>query len=121
MLASLLSVLIAAHVLLAIALFLPSILLPFALRLSGGRFEQGPGRVSRGLFWLQRNGSLVIASGLLGTGSLLIVALGTQLLSQPWLLLGLTLYAINLALAFFIQRPGLARLLRLQPGESEEA
>jgi hypothetical protein len=112
---------LAAHIVLAVSLFLPSILLPFALRLSGGRFEEGPGRFSRALFWVQRNGSLVIASGLLGTGSMLILALGTQLLSQPWLLIGLTLYAVNLLLAFFIQRPGLARLLRLQPGESEEA
>ena len=86
----------------------------------GGRFESARG-VSRALFWLQRNGSLVIGAGLAITGSLLVVALGTQLLAQPWLLLALALYAANLLLAFFIQRPGLARLLRLQPGESEEA
>ena len=110
-----------AHIVLAVSLFLPTILLPFALRLKGGAYEEGPGRLSRALFWLQRNGSLLIAAGLAGTGIALVLSLGTQLLSQSWLLIALALYAINLVLAFAIQRPGLARLLRLQPGESEEA
>jgi len=114
-------IIVGAHVVLAVSLFLPSILLPFGLRLSSGRFQEGPGRVSRALFWLQRNGSLIIGAGLAITGALLVVTLGMQLLAQPWLLLALALYATDLALAFFIQRPGLARLLRLQPGESEEA
>jgi hypothetical protein len=110
-----------AHIVLAISLFLPTILLPFALRLKGGTFEQGPGRASRALFWLQRNGSLMVAAGLAGTGIALVMTLGAQLLTQPWLLIALGLYATNLVIAFVIQRPGLARLLRLQPGESEEA
>ena len=110
-----------AHIVLAISLFLPSILLPFALRLKGGAFEEGPGRFSRAMFWLQRNGSLVVGAGLAGTGIALVLALGTQLLRQPWLVLALGLYATNLLIAFVIQRPGLARLLRLHPGESEEA
>ena len=110
-----------AHIVLAISLFLPTILLPFALRLKGGAWEEGPGRFSRALFWLQRNGSLMIGAGLAGTGIALVMTLGTQLLAQPWLLLALTLYAINLLIAFVVQRPGLARLMRLQPGESEEA
>lgn len=110
-----------AHIALAVTLFLPTILLPFALRLKGGRFEEGPGRLSRALFWLQRSGSLMVAAGLAGTGIALVMTLGTQLLAQPWLLLALGLYATNLLIAFVIQRPGLARLLRLQPGESEEA
>jgi hypothetical protein len=110
-----------AHIVLAISLFLPTILLPFALRLKGGTFDQGPGRFSRALFWLQRNGSLMIGAGLAGTGIALVMALGTQLLSQPWLLVALSLYAINLLIAFVIQRPGLARLLHVKPGDSEEA
>jgi hypothetical protein len=112
---------LAAHIVLAIGLFLPTILLPFALRLHGGTFEEGPGRLSRALFWMQRNGSLVVASGLLGTGIALVMSLGAQLLAQPWLEIGLVLYAANLLIAFLIQRPGLARLLRAQPGESEAA
>jgi hypothetical protein len=110
-----------AHIVLAISLFLPTILLPFALRLRGGTFAEGPGRFSRALFWLQRNGSLMVAAGLAGTGIALVLALGTQLLSQPWLLVAVALYAFNLLIAFAIQRPGLARLLRLQPGDSEDA
>lgn len=120
-LAQLFPLIVGAHVVLAVSLFLPSILLPFGLRLSGGRFQEGPGRASRALFWLQRNGSLIIGAGLAVTGALLVVTLGTQLLTQPWLSLALGLYAADLGLAFFIQRPGLARLLRLQPDESEEA
>jgi hypothetical protein len=120
-LAQLFPVIVGAHVVLAVSLFLPSILLPFGLRLSGGRFAESPGRVSRALFWLQRNGSLIIGAGLAITGALLVLTLGTQLLAQPWLLLALALYAADLGVAFFIQRPALARLLRLQPGESEEA
>jgi hypothetical protein len=45
----------------------------------------------------------------------MLVALGPQLLSQPWLLVALAIYATNLVLAFFVQRPALARLLRLRP------
>jgi uncharacterized membrane protein len=120
-LTQLLPLIIGVHVVLAVSLFLPSILLPFGLRLSRGRFQEGPGRISRALFWLQRNGSLIIGAGLAITGALLVLTLGTQLLAQPWLLLALALYATDLGLAFFIQRPGLARLLRLQPDESEAA
>jgi hypothetical protein len=120
-LGSLFPLILVTHIVLAVSLFLPTILLPFALRLKGGKFEQGPGRFSRTLFWLQRNGSWLIGAGLAGTGIALVLTLGTQLLAQPWLLLALTLYGINLVIAFVIQRPGLARLLRLQPGESEEA
>lgn len=114
-LSSLLPYLIAAHVALAISLFLPSILLPFALRLRGGQRLDHQGGFSRALFWLQRNGTLVIGSGLAITGTLMLVVLGPQLLSQPWLLVALSIYAANLLLAFFVQRPGLARLLGMRP------
>jgi hypothetical protein len=114
-LASLLPVLIAVHVVLAISLFVPSILLPFALRLRGGQWRQQQGKVSRALFWLQRNGTLVIGAGLAGTGTAMLVVLGPQLLSQPWLLIALAIYAANLLLAFFVQRPALARLLGMRP------
>jgi hypothetical protein len=98
---------------LAISLFLPSILLPFALRLRGGQWQERPGRTSRILFWLQRNGTLVVGAGLAITGVAMLVLLGPQLLSQLWLLLALAVYAGTLLLAFFVQRPALARLLRL--------
>jgi hypothetical protein len=45
---------------------------------------------------------------------LLLVVLGPQLLTQPWLLIALGIYAANLLLAFFVQRPGLRRLLRMK-------
>ena len=110
-----LPILIAAHVVLAISLFLPSILLPFALRLRGGQWQQQQGRVSRALFWLQRNGTLVVGAGLAVTGVAMLMVLGPQLLSQPWLSIALTIYAANLVLAFFVQRPALARLLGMRP------
>ena len=37
--------------------------------------------------------------------------LGSGLLQQPWLLLALTIYFVNLGIAFFIQRPNLRRLV----------
>jgi len=49
-----------------------------------------------------------------------LLVLGPQLLAQPWLLIALGVYAANLALAFFVQRPGLRRLLRL-PSDSTDA
>jgi len=119
-LAPLFPMVLVTHIVLAISLFLPSILLPFALRLHGGKFEEGQGRVSRTLFWLQRNGTLIIGAGLALTGVLLILTLGTQLLTQPWLLLALAIYATNLLLAFFVQRPGLQRLLGVRPDASDE-
>lgn len=118
-LAAFLPFLIAAHVVLAISLFLPSILLPFALRLRGGQRQDHQGGISRTLFWLQRNGTLAIGIGLALTGTLMLVVLGPQLLSQPWLLIALAIYGTNLLLAFFVQRPALARLLRLRPLTSD--
>ena len=113
--AGLLPLLIAVHVALAISLFLPSILLPFALRLRGVQWQEQLGWLSRLLFWLQRNGTLVIGAGLAITGTMMLFILGTQLLSQPWLLIALAIYAGNLVLAFFVQRPALARLLGMRP------
>ena len=113
--ASLLPVLIAIHVTLAISLFLPSIMLPFALRLRGGQWQAQTGRISRALFWLQRNGTLVIGLGLAVTGVAMLAILGPQLLTQPWLAIALVIYATNLGLAFFVQRPALRRLLGMRP------
>jgi hypothetical protein len=111
--ASLFPVLLATHVALAIGLFLPSMLLPFALRARRAAAEsQSP--VVRGLLWMQTNGTVVIGVGLALTGIGLLTVLGTQLLEQPWLLVALTIYALNLILAFFIQRPNLRRLIGIR-------
>jgi hypothetical protein len=115
---SLLPILLMAHIALALALLLPSVLLPFALRSKG----PGPGqsRFGRFLLWLQSNGSLVIGLGLAATGAGMLLILGPVLLTQLWLQVALVLYAANLMLAFFIQRPGLRRLLRMNPNLGEE-
>ena len=49
--------------------------------------------------------------GLALTGLGLVAALGSSLLEQPWLLLALAIYFVNLGIAFFIQRPNLRRLI----------
>ncbi len=107
---SLFPVLLATHVILAVSLFLPSILLPFALRTRRAAVDSDSGLV-RTLLWGQSHGTLVIGAGLALTGVGLVATLGLTLLQQPWLLLALLIYAANLALAFFIQRPNLRRLI----------
>jgi hypothetical protein len=101
--------LLATHIVLAVSLFLPSLLLPFALRgREAGRETHS--RFVRALLWLQSNGTVIIGAGLALTGLGLVWVLGAQLLRQPWLLAALALYAVNLGVAFFVQRPNLRRL-----------
>jgi hypothetical protein len=107
---SLLPLLLVTHIALAIALFLPSILLPFALRARRAAVDSESG-VVRSLLWAQSHGTVLIGAGLAITGLGLVAALGPTLLQQPWLLLALLIYALNLGLAFFIQRPNLRRLI----------
>ena len=102
--------LLVAHVILAISLVLPSILLPFALRTRRATVDSESG-VVRSLLWAQSHGTVLIGAGLAITGLGLVAALGPTLLQQPWLLLALLIYALNLGLAFFIQRPNLRRLI----------
>jgi Predicted integral membrane protein (DUF2269) len=102
--------LLGTHIVLAVSLFLPSILLPFALRTRRATADS-PNRLVRFLLWMQAHGTVVIGVGLAVTGVLLIATLGSSLLTQPWLLLALTIYAANLAIAFFVQRPNLRRLV----------
>jgi hypothetical protein len=106
-------VLLATHIVLAVSLFLPSILLPFALRTRRAAAESPNGFV-RFLLWMQAHGTLLIGAGLALTGAGLLTVLGTQLLDQPWLLLALAIYAANLVLAFFVQRPNLRRLIGIK-------
>ena len=102
-------VLLVIHVALAVALLLPSVVLPFILRRSGAQ----PGGLTRALMALQGTGTLLIAAGLAATGAAMLAILGPQLLTQPWLLTALTLYAINLVIAAVVSRPNLRRLVGL--------
>jgi hypothetical protein len=111
--------LLAAHVTLAVALLAPSLVLPFLLRRSGQAvLVDNP--VARVLVAIQGTGSVVIALGLAATGIGLLAVLGLELLSQPWLLIALGLYAANLAVAAFVSRPNLRRLLRIGRDGDEE-
>ena len=99
-------VLLVAHIGLAIALLLPSVVLPFILR--GGR---EPGSIAARLVAMQGNGTLLIGLGLAVTGAAMLTILGPSLLRQPWLLVALSLYAVNLLVAGLISRPSLRRLI----------
>jgi hypothetical protein len=106
--------LIVLHVSLAIGLFVPSLLLPFALRPriwgGAGAPPESRGRFVRALLWVQARGTFWLGLGLALTGAGLVAVLGVSLLSQPWLLVALGIYALDLGLAFFVQRPGFERL-----------
>ena len=103
-------ILLVIHIALAIGLLLPSVLLPFVLRRSGGE----PGLATRALMALQGTGTLIIGAGLAITGGAMLWILGPELLTQPWLLVALTLYAINLVVAALVSRPNLRRLIGLR-------
>jgi len=122
--ASLFPVLLTTHVVLAISLFLPAFLLPFTMRTKGADGEPlvggDSGRFVRSLVWLEAHGTLVIGVGVAATGIALIVVLGGAFLDQTWLLVALSIYATVLVVAFFIQRPGIRRLLGLRQAASEE-
>ncbi len=102
-------ILLVAHIALAVALLLPSVLLPFVLRRTDGQ----PGPANRALMAMQGTGTLIIAAGLALTGAAMLWILGPELLTQPWLVVALTLYAINLVVAAVIARPNLRRLIGL--------
>ena len=108
-------VLLIAHIALALALFLPSLLLPFAFRARRGSLRpEGSGRFVRFLLRLQSRGTLWIGIGLAVTGVGLLGTVGFRMLEQPWLLVALVIYALNLALAYFVQVPRLRGLIGLR-------
>lgn len=110
--------LIIAHVSLAILLLLPNLLAPFVLRRdSATRGQSGLGRV---ILTLQGPASLWIGLGVAATGIGLLVVIGLQLLSQPWLLVAVGLYAANLIVAAVVARPNLRRLLGLSGALDQE-
>lgn len=111
--ATLLPYLLVVHIGLAVGLFLPSILLPFTLRTRRATVESESG-VVRSLLWAQSHGTMVIGAGLALTGLALVSIIGPQLLGQPWLLVAIAIYFVNLAIAFFIQRPNLRRLVGIK-------
>jgi hypothetical protein len=108
--ATVVPILLVTHVALAVGLFVPSILLPFALHSRRAATDSASG-VVRTLLWGQSHGTLVLAAGLAVTGIALIASLGPTVLQQPWLSIALVVYVVNLGLAFFIQRPNLRRLV----------
>jgi hypothetical protein len=110
--------LLVAHIILAISLVLPSILLPFALRTRRATVESENG-VVQALLYAQTHGTIAIGIGLALTGIGLISAVGSQLLQQPWLVLALAIYFVNLGIAFFIQRPNLRRLIGIRAADDD--
>ena len=108
---------LAVHIVLAISLFVPSLLLPFAFRARRGSLNpERSGPFVRFLFALQSRGTVWIGAGLAASGLALVASLGFTILSQPWLLAALAIYAINLGLAYFIQVPRLRSLIGLRSG-----
>jgi uncharacterized membrane protein len=115
--------LLTTHVVLAVSLFLPAFLLPFTMRTRGTDGEPvvaGSGRFVRLLLWFEAHGTVIIGAGVAVTGIAMLVVLGGAFLDQPWLIVALGVYASVLLVAFFIQRPGVRRLLGLRQAASEE-
>jgi hypothetical protein len=110
-------ILLITHITLALALFLPSVLLPFAFRTRRGSLKpEASGRFVRFLLRLQSRGTLWIGIGLAITGVGLLGSVGFRMLEQPWLLVALVIYALNLGLAYFVQVPRLRGLIGLRAG-----
>src|SRR3954453_18778548 len=113
---------LATHITLAIALFVPSLLLPFTLRnrlVSANYRAPRPGRFVRLLLWVQAHGTPVIGAGLALTGLAMLAVLGPRMLEQPWLMVSLATYAVTAVVAFGFQRPALRRLVRRDGIESD--
>jgi len=110
-------IVLVTHIALAVALLLPSVILPFVLR----RSDRDPGPVTRALMAMQGTGTLLIAFGLAITGGALLWILGPELLTEPWLLAALALYAINLVIALVVSRPNLRRLVGLGASGTDDA
>lgn len=115
---SMFPLLLATHVTLAIALFVPGLVLPFTLR--GRQAVAEPGLAVRGLLWVQAHGTVIIGAGLAVTGVAMILVLGTRILEEPWLLVALITYGLTAAVVFFVQRPSLQSLLGRGPGRTDE-
>jgi hypothetical protein len=112
-----LPVLLVAHITLALALFVPSLLLPFAFRARRGSLDPNKtGRFMQLLLTIQSRGTVWIGLGLALTGLGLVGLIGLSNLARPWLLVALVIYALNLGVAYFIQVPRLQTLIGLTNG-----
>ncbi len=121
-LSSFFPIILATHITLAIALFVPSLLLPFTLRnrqVAIGYDVPEPGRLVRTLLWIQAHGTVAIGIGLALTGVAMLVVLGPRMLEQPWLLVSLATYAVTAVVVFAIQRPSLRGLVRREGIETD--
>lgn len=121
-LSSLFPIILATHITLAIALFVPSLLLPFTLRnrlVNVGYDAPEPGRFVKVLLAIQAHGTIVIGTGLAITGLAMVAVLGPRILEQPWLLVALATYAVTAVVAFAVQRPTLRRLVRREHIETD--
>jgi uncharacterized membrane protein len=116
--------LLTAHIILAVSLFVPSFALPFTMRTRGMDGEPvvggKRGRVVRLLIWLEAHGTVIIGAGVAITGIAMLTILGSQFAQQPWLMLGIAIYIVILLVSFFVQRPGVRRLLGLREAATEE-
>ena len=113
-------ILLVTHIALAVSLFVPTLVLPFVLRRSRARHAGSEAWPVRALLAMQGSGAVVIGLGLALTGGGMLLILGPSLLRQPWLIVALTLYALNLGVAAFVSRPSLRRLVRL-PAAADDA
>jgi uncharacterized membrane protein len=117
-------ILLTTHIILAISLFVPAFALPFTMRTRGVDGDPvvggNKGRVVRSLMWLEAHGTLIIGVGVAATGIAMLLILGSSFAQQPWLLVALGVYALVLIVSFFVQRPGVRRLLGLKEAATEE-
>jgi len=121
-LSSLFPIILATHITLAIALFVPSLLLPFTLRnrlVNAGYDAPQPGRFVQALLAIQAHGTIVIGAGLALTGLAMVAVLGPRILEQPWLLVALATYALAAVVVFAVQRPSLRCLVRREHIDSD--
>ena len=109
-------ILLVIHIALAVSLLVPSVVVPFLMRRAAGP----PGPVIELLLAMSGTGTLVIATGLAITGAAMLWILGPELLTQPWLLVALAIYAANLLVAASISQPNLRRLVGLGSGDDAE-
>jgi hypothetical protein len=108
-----------AHIALALSLLLPAVLLPLLIRRDGA--DAAPGRLRQLLVAAQGRWAPLLGLGVAVSGVALVVSLSLDVGRQPWLVVALAIYAVTLAIAMFIQRPALRRLIGLGPGDRSAA